>query len=168
MKKFILVAALALFVSGSAFAVDVLTNTTSVTATLASTLTIKTITASTNFSLNTAGDTAGQSIGSVEIYTNRRNWKVGFTSTNLGKLMSSTYEIPYTVNFTGAGNLTSIAATDQSLATAKEYTLATRTTFGQVAGDSIGMTIEYGAENATNWFAGLSYTDTITVTLTAL
>ncbi len=173
MKKFALVALMAIAVSGFAFATDPVTsNNTLITANLASVLEIKSITSGTTFDLNTSGNTA-QSIGTVAFNTNRRNWKVTVSSANSGKLSAtnndSTYVIPYFFSMSNS-NLGDLFS-GVSLSVEKIATVAKRTTLGSTTGDVAAMTINYGAEandSTAQWVAGFSYTDTITVSVAAL
>ena len=179
MKKFVLVAAVLLLTTGFVFATDFsLPNPASVDASVAvkaalgGYLTISGMTPETDIVLNTAGET--KDIATAKVATNLKNWTLKVTATSAaasgqtGALVDPVngYRIPY--KFTLVGGTTIGTAFDKvdiaNGGNSKSYT--TRVTNGST-GETITLSIGYGAEDVANWYAGLVYQDTITVVLSA-
>lgn len=102
MKKLVIMIMLFVIAGISVFGVpntgDILSGSTTITATLESVLQIKNVTPFTDINLDINGDT--KSIGSATFYTNRKNWSITVESANASNLRTghgaNTYNIPYT------------------------------------------------------------------------
>ncbi|HNX73417.1 MAG TPA: hypothetical protein PK759_02125 [Spirochaetales bacterium] len=185
MKKFALVAAVLLLSTGFVFAVPASdsfppTNPVSVNASvavkaaLAGYLTISGMTNETDIVLNTAGET--KQVATAQVATNLKNWTLKVTAASAassgqtGALVTTdggaSYRIPYKFTLVGGTTIGS-AFGEQEIAfggISKSY--HTRVTGGST-GETITLSIKYGAEDVANWYAGLLYQDSITVTLAA-
>ena len=184
MKKFALVAAVLLLTTGFVFAspgsndaptaVPTASDTVVVTAALQGYLTLSDLTPATTFLLNTAGDTVN--VADATVATNLRNWNMTITansSTSTDSALVSTdgnaYRIPYQLSLTSADP--TISSADWSAAYIKTGGISKdfhSRVSGGADGKSITLSITYGGEQTATWFAGLTYTDTITVTVKAL
>jgi hypothetical protein len=146
-----------------------------------------TATANNTFTLQTGGLTSGLTVGNALVVSNYRAWELAVHSTN-GSLLTrddtgdsngstgaATESIPYTFNFApvvGSTHETAFTvSTPYSLAALAPtagsgyYSLTGKT---PRAGETLAMNIFIAAESTTEfWDAGV-YTDTITVTVTAL
>jgi hypothetical protein len=184
MKKFVLVAAVLLLTTGFVFATPGSSDTPSttpiqlktgdvvVTAALQGYLTLSGLTPTTTFLLNTAGATV--SVADATVATNLRNWNMTITalsSTSTDSALVSTdgnaYRIPYQLSLASAdptiGNWT--AAYIKTGGISQDFH---NRVSGGADGKLITLSITYGGEQTATWFAGLTYTDTITVTVKAL
>lgn len=181
MKKLAIITAMVVLVTGAVFgqsfppaAPSNASGEVQVQAALAGYLTLTGMTASTKFELNTAGET--KVIATAEAATNLKSWTLkvtavspiegGATSALVATAGSDTFRIPYTFTLVG-GTTIGTAFNAQAIpfgGLTKSYT--TRIT-GGTNGETITMSITYQAEDTANWYAGLVYTDTITVTLSA-
>jgi hypothetical protein len=174
MKKFLIVLLLALATVGFVSAVDINTaDDLGISATLQNKYVVSVVT-ETPIVLEVAG--AGPvSVGTVNLYTNKKAWKLSITSTNEGKLKAvdgaTTYLIPYSFDLDGsiygtAKTFFGVAATGYSGwgATAVVDTFSGRTT--PSTGDTLTARIYYQAENG-QWVADLTYTDTVHLVMAA-
>lgn len=183
MKKFVLVAAVLLLTTGFVFAVPAtfppvapsnVDASVVVKAALAGYLTISGMTSETDIVLNTAGET--KDIATAKVATNLKNWTLKVTATSAaasgqtGALVTTdggaSYRIPYKFSLVGETTIgTAFNKVDiVNGGISKSY--HTRVTNGST-GETITLSIGYGAEDVANWYAGLVYQDTITVVLSA-
>jgi hypothetical protein len=187
MKKFALVAAVLLLTTGFVFAESVpwslpnpanATSNVIVKAALGGYLTISNMTAETDITLNTSGDT--KQVATANVATNLKNWtlKVNATSAASGSQTSAlvttdggtSYRIPYTLTLVGPGNGSTIGSTvwsEKAIPSAGLIRSYSKRVTGGTGGEVVTLSVTYGAEDVANWFAGLVYTDTLTVTLSA-
>ncbi|MCX7774546.1 MAG: hypothetical protein WHT81_04545 [Rectinemataceae bacterium] len=181
MKKLAIITAMVLLVTGFVFgqtfppaAPSNASDSVEVKAALVGYLTLSDMTELTKFTLNTAGET--KQIATAKAATNLKYWTLkvtalspinnGADSALVATAGTDTYRIPYTFTLVG-GTTIGTAFDAQAIPFAgltKSY--STRITGGST-GETITMSITYGAEDTANWYAGLVYTDTITVTLIA-
>jgi len=164
--------ALALVASGMAFAAPTATGTLAVSGSITSSMTV-TATPGTALSLDPAGSTAGVAYGTVAVSSNRYSWKISLTSANGGYLKNpSDKKIGYAIQISGTvggqtvtvGDLTSTAGSwdvnkYSKNVSGKQTTAATMNTLIAWAAEDAGTT--------SNWVDGTTYTDTVTITLTA-
>lgn len=186
MKKFALVSAVLLLSTGLVFATPGSNDTPTapasvndsviVTAALQGYLSLINLTPSTTFLLDASGSNDKTvSVATANVATNLKNWKMvvtaaSATGSDTSALVSTdgnAYRIPYKLLLAGSsGTITDWTAAYVPAAGLSE-SYHNRVTNG-TTGETITMSVIYGPEDTASWFAGLTYTDTVTVTLSAL
>lgn len=183
MKKFALVAAVLLLSTGFVFAVPASfppANPSSVNASvvvkaaLGGYLTISNMTSETDIVLNTAGET--KQVATAQVATNLKNWTLSVTAASAastgqeGALVATdggaSYRIPYKFTLVGETTIGTAFGEEEIAFGGISKSYHTRVTNGST-GETITLSIKYGAEDVANWYAGLVYQDSITVTLAA-
>ena len=171
MEKIVMIVALALVSVVTAFAASTATGSLAVSGTVTSSMSVV-ATPGTALSLDPAGNTSGVAYGTVAVSSNRQSWKIGLSSANSGYLVNGSERIGYAIQISGTvggqtvtvGDLTSTkgswnASHYTKSVSRKQLTPATMNTL-------IGWAAETAATTS-NWTDGTSYTDTVTITLTA-
>lgn len=173
MKKLAIITAMVVLVTGAVFALPpAASGSVVVEAALQGYLTLTEMTAKTQFTLNTAGET--KQIATAKAATNLKSWTLMVTAASPingganSALVANEggFRIPYTFTLVGGATI-GTAFSNQAIpydGLTKSY--STRIT-GGANGETITMSITYGAEDTEKWYAGLTYTDSITVTLMA-
>jgi len=178
MKKFAIVAVLAVIFGSSAFATGTDTSNLAVTANITP---ILEVVATAGSAITLTSNASSLAAGSVTVRTNQKNWTITLSSANtydtskIGALRGydgvtgTDLYIPY--KFTLSGNLYGNAVTlfDTTLgdwqAAALTKDLTSRSTPGSTP-DSFAAVIAVGAEDA-SWNAAYTYEDTLTITVAA-
>ncbi|MEN6399636.1 MAG: hypothetical protein ABFC74_04570 [Rectinema sp.] len=183
MKKFALVAAVLLLSTGFVFAVpgsfppadpSSVNASVVVKAALGGYLTISDMTSETDIVLNTAGET--KQVATAQVATNLKNWTLSVTAASAastgqeGALVATdggaSYRIPYKFTLVGETTIGTAFGEEEIAFGGISKSYHTRVTNGST-GETITLSIKYGAEDVANWYAGLVYQDSITVTLAA-
>ena len=140
---------------------------------LAGYLTLSNLTSRYDFMLNTAGDT--KDVATAKIATNLKNWDLNVKSlkadANNSALVSDTdaLRIPYTLKLVGGTNIGTVWASENIVQTTGITKNFTKRVSNGTDGEMITLSIIYGSEasNIDNWSSNMTYTDTLTVTVSA-
>ena len=173
MEKIVMIVALALVSVVTAFAASTATGSLAVSGTVTSSMSVV-ATPGTALSLDPAGNTSGVAYGTVAVSSNRQSWKIGLSSANSGYLVNGSKKIGYAIQISGTvgGQTVTVGdLTTASMGGSWDAAKFVKSVSGkQLTAVNMNTLIGWAAEDAsttTNWTDGTSYTDTVTITLTA-